>query len=254
MTRPSRCGSAPLHCRVTRPSLAVSPVIWCAQVLLEDEGLGYEEDTTLSNLKLIVGFGGVGASLVSHVHPAPFPRNWWVLLICCTLYFVCSGILQYLLSFVELESILLVRGKKGEGGKRGAGLNLHSHFPRFQEVYTLGLTPLPRGSLRLPWAPMFTPRKVVDGQPLASSPDQKQWSCAQVRSHRRAMRSTLAVFAVSSAGHGRAEWCCCCSCESCVTPRAQFFDEDGNFEEEAFEAAVYDFVRDYEEMVVNKSK
>ena len=35
---------------------------------------------------------------------------------------------------------------------------------------------------------------------------------------------------------------------------AQFFDEEGNFDEEAFEAAVYDFVRNYEESVVNKSK
>ena len=168
--------------------------------------MGYEEDTTLSNLKLIVGFAGVGASLVSHVHPAPFPRNWWVLLICCTFYFVCSGILQYLLSFVELESILLVRGKKGEGGKRGAGLNLHSHFPRFQEVYTLGITPLPRGSLRLPWAPAFTPRAVVDGQPLVSAPDQKQWSCAQARPPRIPSIAACCFARLSSAGPAESCW------------------------------------------------
>lgn len=47
------------------------------------EGLNYEEDSALSNLKLVVGFAGVGASLVSHVYPAPFPKNWLVLLLCC---------------------------------------------------------------------------------------------------------------------------------------------------------------------------
>ena len=56
-----------------------------SQVLLDDtdEGLKYVEDTALSNLKLVVGFAGVGASLVSHVYPAPFPKNWLVLLLCC---------------------------------------------------------------------------------------------------------------------------------------------------------------------------
>ena len=48
-----------------------------------EEGLGYVEDTALSNLKLVVGFAGVGASLVSHIYPAPFPKNWLVLLLCC---------------------------------------------------------------------------------------------------------------------------------------------------------------------------
>ena len=46
-------------------------------------GLNYQEDSALSNLKLVVGFAGVGASLVSHVYPAPFPKNWFVLLLCC---------------------------------------------------------------------------------------------------------------------------------------------------------------------------
>ena len=55
------------------------------QVVLDEshEGLNYEEDSALSNLKLVVGFAGVGASLVSHVYPAPFPKNWLVLLLCC---------------------------------------------------------------------------------------------------------------------------------------------------------------------------
>ena len=45
-------------------------------MLLDSSGLAYEEDTGLSNVKLVVGFAGVGASLVSHVYPAAFPKNW----------------------------------------------------------------------------------------------------------------------------------------------------------------------------------
>ena len=145
------------------------------QVMLDDseEGLGYAEDTALSNLKLVVGFAGVGASLVSHVYPAPFPKNWLVLLLCCAWYFLMSGILQLILSFCELESILLVRGKsKGE-----VGLNISSHMPRFQEMYTLAITPLPTGSLGLASAPKFKPVMTSNRVEVSEDGSQKQWPC-----------------------------------------------------------------------------
>ena len=128
----------------------------------------------MSNLKLVVGFSGVGASLVSHVYPATFPRNWWVLLWCCAFYFAMSGVLQLLLSFVELESILVVRGKKRADGSRPTGLNVSSHFPRFQEIYTLGVTPVSGGALSLASAPKFRP-DVPSGNP-APFCLQRSWS------------------------------------------------------------------------------
>ena len=159
-------------------------------VVLNEDEMHYVEDTALSNLKLVVGFAGVGSSGVSHAYPAAFPKNWWVLLACCAFYFICSGILQLLLSFVELESILLVTGKKGS-----SGLNFSSHFPRFQEMYTLGVTPLPSGSLGLPFAPKFRPH--VEGEKPARA---EEPGCMQ--------RS----------------W-----------PVNEFFDDEGNFLEEDFE-------------------
>jgi len=143
------------------------------KVLLDTNGLAYEEDTGLSNVKLIVGFAGVGASLVSHVYPATFPKNWWVLLACCAFYFICSGILQFLLSFVELESILLLKGKVGVDGKRAVGVNVSSHFPKYQEEYTIGISPLPSGSLGLAWAPKFQPLERGKGNQLAHG--QRLW-------------------------------------------------------------------------------
>merc|ERR1711935_316094 len=143
------------------------------QVVLDDshEGLSYVEDSALSNLKLVVGFAGVGASLVSHVYPAPFPKNWLVLLLCCAWYFLMSGILQLILSFCELESILLVRGKTADT----QGLNFSSHLPRFQEMYTLGITPLPKGSLGLASAPKFRPMPPSTVVETSTDGSQKQW-------------------------------------------------------------------------------
>lgn len=143
------------------------------QVVLDEThmGLNYQEDSALSNLKLVVGFAGVGASLVSHVYPAPFPKNWFVLLLCCAWYFLMSGILQLILSFCELESILLVRGLTPDM----PGLNFSSHMPRFQEMYTLGITPLPKGSLGLASAPKFRPMPASTEVATSADGSQKQW-------------------------------------------------------------------------------
>lgn len=135
------------------------------EVMLEDES-PFVEDVALSNMKLIIGFGSVGASVVSHIFPAPFPKNWWVLLGCVAWYFIGSGILQLLLSFVELESIVLLRYKgKERAAGRAAGINVSSHFPRYQDVFTLGITPLPSSSLGLLFAPKFKPNPPEEGAP-----------------------------------------------------------------------------------------
>ena len=148
-------------------------------VILDDkefDGFEYKEDSALSNLKLVIGFSSVGASLVSHVYPATFPRNWWCLLLCCAWYFAMSGVLQLLLSFVELDSMLIVYGKpKAEGKAAGPGINISSHFPRFQEQYTIGLAPLPGGSMRLASAPQFMPG--TEGGNPAAGCAQRSWAC-----------------------------------------------------------------------------
>jgi len=181
------------------------------KVVLDPDDLDYVEDCAMSNLKLIIGFASVASSGASHAYPAGFPNNWWVLLACCAFYFICSGILQLLLSFVELESILLVVGKPREGGGVGVGLNFSSHFPRFQEMYTLGITPLPKGSLGLPFAPKFRPSDEGGGRGDEEGCAQRSW------------------------------------------PVNLFFDEEGTFVDELFDAVVRDFVKEYQSSQLKKT-
>ena len=145
-------------------------------VLDKEEGQGYLEDTSMSNLKLVIGFAGVGSSLLSHVYPATFPRNWWVLLFCCAFYFAMSGVLQLLLSFVELESILIVRGKSRPDGTKRSGINISTHFPRFQEMFTLGLTPVAGGAFSLASGEKFRPD--IKGGNTAPLCLQRSWCVA----------------------------------------------------------------------------
>ena len=53
-------------------------------------------------------------------------------------------------------------------GKRGVGINVSTSFPRYQDEYTLGLNPLPSGSLGLIFAPKFEALK--PGQPGYDNP------------------------------------------------------------------------------------
>jgi len=177
-------------------------------VMLDDSSFGYVEDTSMSNLKLVLGFSAVGASLLSHVYPAPFPRNWWCLLFCCAFYFIMSGVLQLLLTFVELESIILLKQDSRSAERTPArtvkGLNISSAFPRFQEKYTLAITPIPgcgRGVMALARAPPFRPDLPNGNESLYCL--QQTWSVEN------------------------------------------YFDEDGIFAEESFVESVKDFLHRY---------
>ena len=70
-----------------------------------------------------------------------------------------SGVLQLLLSFVELESILVMKAKKDSPTRESVpALNISSSFPRFQEIYTLGIAPVPGSAITsLHRAPRFAP-------------------------------------------------------------------------------------------------
>ena len=107
-----------LHLALLRPRSTPACPDQIIGVLLEDDS-DFVEDVALSNFKLVVGFASVGASVVSHVYPAAFPKNWCaggvrapktrkhtqadsrsarrarrhVLLLCCLWYFIGSGIL-----------------------------------------------------------------------------------------------------------------------------------------------------------------
>ena len=72
-------------------------------------------------------------------------------------------------------------GGGGGGGKRGEGLNVASHFPRFQEVYTLAITPLPKGAMGLWSAPKFhapnEPPKPTGEPSYVGGAFQQSWAC-----------------------------------------------------------------------------
>ena len=57
---------------------------------------GYEEDNSISNIKLVVGVIACSFALVSHFYPLPFPQNIFVLEFCCIGYVFSRRFFSYL--------------------------------------------------------------------------------------------------------------------------------------------------------------
>ena len=124
---------------------------------------GYEEHHSLDNAKLLLMLVACSFAMVAQFWPIPFPASRPLLGVCCSMYFVLSGILQLVVWFVERDAIMftahpmptLPPGGADADGARPAptppkrtgagdaaagpviGLRIRSSFPRFQEFYTL---------------------------------------------------------------------------------------------------------------------
>ncbi|CAM9233949.1 unnamed protein product [Phaeothamnion confervicola] len=94
---------------------------------------GYEEDHFWSNFKLILMAAGCAFALCAQFYPMPFPQSRPLLAGCCVSYFVCSGLLQLVMSFFEQDTIMFTKATRGQG----KGLRLRTSFPRFQDIFTV---------------------------------------------------------------------------------------------------------------------
>jgi len=103
--------------------------------MLED--LGYIEQTSLANVKLFLGIISVSLALTAQFYPAPFPENLHVLLICCPIYFVLSGILQYMASYMERNFMLFALTKDRFNPME---IQIFTKFPKYSYDFTIGIS------------------------------------------------------------------------------------------------------------------
>jgi len=89
-------------------------------VVLEEYPL---EDSSFSNIKLVLGAFGCTLAVVSHYYPTPFPDNIPLLVACVILYFIASSILQYRASYIQKDIILIASPKNS-----GRSIRLHSNL------------------------------------------------------------------------------------------------------------------------------
>jgi signal peptidase complex subunit 2 len=113
-----------------------------------------DEDYVLDNIKLAIMTSACAFAMVAQFAPLPFPESRPIMGLCCCCYFLLSGVLQLITSFVDKDSILLTRPLAKDGSSGASedkkkpedvknkdlfkyGVRVRSQFPRFSEFYTV---------------------------------------------------------------------------------------------------------------------
>jgi signal peptidase complex subunit 2 len=111
------------------------------------KSINLEEDHKWNNIKLIVMTVACVFAMVAQFAPLPFPDSRPVLGSCCAAYFILSGVLQLVTTFVDRDCILITKVMK-KSQTSGAsmeknpnltkyGLRIRTSLPRFSEFYTV---------------------------------------------------------------------------------------------------------------------
>jgi len=100
-----------------------------------------EEDYRLDNMKLATMVAACLFAMVAQFSPVPFPDCRPILGVCCCCYFLLSGILQLITTFIDKDCILLTKplpsSKTSNKDLQTYGVRVRSQFPRFSEFYTI---------------------------------------------------------------------------------------------------------------------
>jgi signal peptidase complex subunit 2 len=98
-----------------------------------------DEDYRLDNIKLGIMMSACLFAVVAQFAPVPFPDSRPLLGVCCCSYFILSGVLQLITTFIDKDSILLTKPAANTKNKdlKASGVRVRSEFPRFSEWYTV---------------------------------------------------------------------------------------------------------------------
>ncbi len=128
--------------RAQLSSPALLQILWAAsglqtfEDLCHENGLELEEDLSWANAKMsIMALASVSA-LVAQFYPLTFPDNIWLLGVCVVIYFFLSGVLQYMVTFLDKDNIYCSKAIAGEGSAGGVA-RLYSTLPKGSQWYGL---------------------------------------------------------------------------------------------------------------------
>jgi signal peptidase complex subunit 2 len=92
-----------------------------------------EEDLSYHNFKIVIMALSSISALIAQFYPIPFPGNRLILLVCVVVYFALSGVYQFLVTFIDRDSISTFKTKtKGEKKE----VVLRSTLHKYSDEYT----------------------------------------------------------------------------------------------------------------------
>lgn len=98
-----------------------------------------KEDYRWDNFKLSLMAGACVFAMIAQFAPIPFPESRPILGVCGSLYFILSGILQFITTFIDKDAILLTKPeeKHSSADMVKYGLRVRTSLPRFSEWFTV---------------------------------------------------------------------------------------------------------------------
>jgi len=98
------------------------------------------EDHYLDNIKLTLMTVACAFAMIAQFSPVPFPECRPLLGVCCCVYFLLSGVLQLIATYLDRDAIMVTQpaleGGKNEDMKK-YGLRIRTSMPRFDEFYSV---------------------------------------------------------------------------------------------------------------------
>lgn len=73
---------------------------------------GYSINYTWENFKLFLMFLSCVFAMIAQFYPMPFPDSRLLLAVCCGFYFIISGILQFIVVFIDKDTIVFTRSNE----------------------------------------------------------------------------------------------------------------------------------------------
>ena len=124
-----------LRSHAPTPAFPSSPLLLRAQTFEEvcaGEGLAFAEDLSWANAKMGIMAVASASALLAQFYPLAFPDNIWLLGACVAVYFFLSGVLQYMVTFLDQD--LVYTSQPLEGGRVA---RLHTRLPKGSQTYSL---------------------------------------------------------------------------------------------------------------------
>ena len=127
----------------TGDSVKVKQVLDDATIEHVVELCGYDANYAAENIKLVLMFVSCVFAMVAQFYPTPFPDNRPILGVCCGAYFILSSVLQFIITYIDVDLVMTTLDKKEYSGddkktfKTLPEIVVRTDFPKYQEWFIL---------------------------------------------------------------------------------------------------------------------
>jgi signal peptidase complex subunit 2 len=100
------------HVIETGDSVKVKQVLDDATTEILTNDAGFIPNYNWDNLKLLLMFLSCVFAMLAQFYPIPFPASRPLLGVCCAMYFILSTVLQFMITYIDKDIILMSKPEK----------------------------------------------------------------------------------------------------------------------------------------------